>query len=94
MYLASSEGRIFGIFRLQITNGFVGKKGRVWLSGPKEWAHRMVAEAFLGPCPKGLEVCHGDGNPINNRVGNLRYDTHRNNMLDAIQHGTFMGGAA
>ena len=44
--------------------------------------HRLVMLAFVGPCPKGLEVCHNDSNPKNNRLDNLRYDTHLNNMID------------
>jgi hypothetical protein len=50
--------------------------------------YRLVALAFLGPCPPGLEVCHGDGNPANNHTGNLRYDTPSNNQLDSVRHGT------
>lgn len=50
--------------------------------------HRLVLEAFVGPCPEGMEACHNDGNPANNRLENLRWDTRRNNILDAIRHGT------
>jgi len=53
--------------------------------------HQLVAEAFLGPCPEGLEICHNDGNPANNDLGNLRYDTHQANMQDAIEQGTGVG---
>lgn len=45
--------------------------------------HRLVARAFLGECPLGQEVCHNDGNRQNNRVSNLRYDTHGHNISDA-----------
>ena len=48
---------------------------------------KLVTAAFLGPCPNGLEVCHNDGNPSNDRVENLRYDTHKSNMQDAIEQG-------
>lgn len=44
--------------------------------------HRLVMLAFVGPCPPGMEVCHNDSNPKNNRLDNLRYDTHMNNMID------------
>ena len=50
--------------------------------------HRIVAATFLGPCPAGMEVCHYDGDPRNNRVENLRYDTHWANIQDSIRHGT------
>ncbi|WP_044476437.1 NUMOD4 motif-containing HNH endonuclease [Rhodococcus aetherivorans] len=49
--------------------------------------HRLVAEAFLGPCPVGMEVCHENGNARDNRVENLRYDTRRSNILDKVRHG-------
>ena len=48
----------------------------------------LVAEAFLGKRPQGLSVCHNNGNPGDNRVSNLRYDTHSENMHDKKLHGT------
>ena len=51
--------------------------------------HRAVLNEFVGPCPKDMETCHADGDKENNRLENLRYDTHRNNELDKINHGTF-----
>ncbi len=45
--------------------------------------HRLVALAFIGPCPNGLEACHNDGNNKNNRLDNLRYDTHKANMQES-----------
>ena len=50
--------------------------------------HRLVALAFIGPKPIGLEVCHNDGNKTNNCVSNLRYGTRRENAQDMIAHGT------
>lgn len=53
------------------------------------YVHRLVLEAFVGPCPPGMECCHfPDRNPANNKLSNLRWDTHKNNMADAISHGT------
>ncbi len=49
--------------------------------------HRLVLEAFNGPCPPKMESCHNDGNQENNSIGNLRWDTHSNNMLDKTKHG-------
>lgn len=48
--------------------------------------HKLVAEAFMGPCPDGKEVCHNDGDPENNWLGNLRYDTKSANGLDVMRH--------
>lgn len=50
--------------------------------------HQLVAEAFIGPRPEGLETCHNDGDPTNNHVGNLRYATHAENAADMVKHGT------
>jgi hypothetical protein len=55
--------------------------------------HRLVLEAFVGPCPSGMEALHGDGNGANNRLGNLRWGTHPENMADAKRHGTTLVGA-
>ena len=37
--------------------------------------HKLVIEAFLGPCPEGLEAIHSDSNKLNNHIDNLRYGT-------------------
>lgn len=52
------------------------------------WVHRLVLEAFEGPCPADMEGCHGDGNPANNHLGNLRWDTDKGNAADRLKHGT------
>ena len=50
--------------------------------------HRLVLETFVGPCPDGMEGCHNDGDATNNRLENLRWDTHKANIHDSIEHGT------
>jgi hypothetical protein len=49
--------------------------------------HRLVLTAFVGPCPEGMEGCHNDGNPINNHLDNLRWDTRSANAHDTVRHG-------
>lgn len=52
------------------------------------WLHRILCEHFHGPCPDGLECCHGElGNQVNTRE-NLRWDTHKNNMDDRSEFGS------
>lgn len=59
--------------------------------GPrKQWfkIHTLVALAFFGPRPEGMEVRHLDGDPENNAVSNLAYGTSTENKLDCVRHGT------
>ncbi|MBM4518330.1 hypothetical protein GS491_22690 [Rhodococcus hoagii] len=51
------------------------------------YVHRLVMAAFAEPCPAGMEVCHNNGNPTDNRLSNLRYDTASSNMHDRRKHG-------
>lgn len=44
-----------------------------------EHVHVLVAEAFLGPRPKGAQVSHLDNDRLNNAVSNLRYESPREN---------------
>ena len=50
--------------------------------------HRLVALAFLGPCPEGMEVCHNDDRKENATIANLRYDTRTGNSNDRKLNGT------
>lgn len=54
----------------------------------KEYVHRLVAAAFLGPEPLGHEVRHLDGDPENSALSNLAYGTHAQNEMDKLRHGT------
>lgn len=56
-------------------------------ASPRVLVHHLVLNAFIGPCPSGMEACHGDGNPANNRVDNVRWDTRTENRADRARHG-------
>lgn len=49
--------------------------------------HTLVAEAFIGPKPAGLQVDHGDGVKTNNRCKNLEYVTCAENIRRAVARG-------
>lgn len=97
LYEVSSIGRVKSIVRTtpiimkatpNITTGRfqvpLSKKGHV---KKRAYVHRMVAEAFHGPCPDGMECCHNDGDHTNNHFNNLRWDTRKANWRDRRAHG-------
>lgn len=49
--------------------------------------HRLVLETFVGPCPPGMETCHDNDVPDDNRLENLRWDTPRSNGADRVKNG-------
>lgn len=51
--------------------------------------HRVVLETFVGACPEGMEACHNNGVANDNRIENLRWDTHHNNNQDRKKHGRY-----
>ena len=55
--------------------------------------HRLVLEAFVGPCPEGMECCHWDDDHTNNHLSNLRWDTRSANRLDAVRNGIHVNAA-
>jgi hypothetical protein len=51
------------------------------------YVHILVLEAFVGPCPAGMECRHLNGKGDDNQLSNLKWDTHSVNMLDKKPHG-------
>lgn len=49
--------------------------------------HRVVADAFIGPCPDGREVNHIDCDKLNNLPSNLEYVTRGRNIAHAYANG-------
>ena len=60
--------------------------------GVQRYIHRIVLEGFVGLCPRGKECRHLDGNPANNYLENLSWNTHKENEADKNLHGTHTRG--
>lgn len=54
--------------------------------------HRLVLEAFVGPCPSGHECRHLDGSRTNNALSNICWGSKSDNAADKVQHGTATRG--
>jgi len=98
-YFATKDGRIWSrITKRYLALNTTDKKGRYRVclrkNGEYYWrlVHRLILETFVGPCPDGMECCHYNGNPGDNRLENLRWDTNKANKQDAIRHDTFARG--
>ena len=68
-----------GYFRVGLTNDELGQKWRR--------VHILVAQAFVGPRPAGLQLNHRDGNKTNNHWSNLEYVTASENSTHAVKMG-------
>jgi len=55
--------------------------------------HTLVAEAFIGPRPEELQVCHGALGKYENSIDNLSYGTARKNAEDRDRDGTTARGS-
>ena len=56
--------------------------------GKARFVHRLVLEAFVGPCPDGMESRHLNGNQSDNCLTNLAWGTRHENSQDKKDHGT------
>lgn len=107
-YEVSDLGRVRGLRRIdgqgrdwparvlkQKTHRGGHRTVNLWLNAmtTRFFVHRLVLSAFVGPCPEDMEGCHNNGHAADNRLGNLRWDTHRENVLDMTRHGTNAGSA-
>lgn len=104
MYEVSDLGRVRGLDRIDAAGrrrqGMVLRPSSTSSSGhlavnlcrdgrhKSRRIHQLVAEAFLGPTPDGMEVCHNNGMAGDSRLANLRWGTHQENAMDAVRHGT------
>jgi hypothetical protein len=97
LYLISNLGRLKSFHRDKINgkviNPTLTTKGyfhvHLYRAGEKITAriHQLVAQAFIGDCPKDHQVNHKNGNKTDNRASNLEYLT----MSENIEHAKFSG---
>jgi len=94
-YEASDAGRIWSVrgchTLIQATDsgGYLSVTlsvgGKLLCTG----VHRLIALAFIGECPPGMEVLHGDNIRCHNVRTNLRYGTRAENLQQSVRDGTF-----
>lgn len=102
-YLVSDQGRVYSIPRIDSLNRRQGGRLLSTKPGANGYpmarvardrvstlvlVHRLVAEAFIGPCPTGQEVRHKDGVRDHCTADNLEYGTSSENQFDKVRHGT------
>ena len=93
-YEASTMGRVRYAQDGRVRTIYYGKSGHGYIvvgSSPRRTfgVHRLIADAFHGPCPLGKEVSHKNHKPWENHPGNLEYLTHRENMAESAKIGRF-----
>lgn len=84
---ARRRGSPGGLLRPGLSRGYPivslsdSGEGRSWR------VHQLVAAAFVGSRPEGMEVRHLNGVKTDCRVGNLSYGSASENAADVIRHG-------
>lgn len=94
-YGATACGKIISYHRLE---PFALKQGdhpqgykKVQVKTPQgiknKLVHRLVLEAWVGPCPEGCVTNHKNGDKQDNRLENLEYCTQSENMAHSYGYG-------
>lgn len=87
-YVASDSGHVYSMTGLKPRRlkPYVNKNGYLSIvlrdcQGKLKYCylHRLILVAFKGPCPPRCQADHCDGNKTNNRPGNLRWLTAKQN---------------
>jgi hypothetical protein len=94
MYRCSRDGKIImspncKILKQGVHGAGYMKVAKIGFDKKGQYVHRMVADAWLGKCPEGMEVNHKDHCKSNNSVDNLEYITHSENIIKARAAGRF-----
>jgi hypothetical protein len=93
-YLVSDAGRVYSKRSMKVLKATTEASGHLRLDLMRDSMRRparihvLVLEAFIGPRPEGFEACHNNGNPADNHLANLRWDSKAENTKDRARHGT------
>jgi plasmid maintenance system antidote protein VapI len=94
LYQVSNHGRVMDVIDNRLLLGHLSAGGYhvVHFKGAanqrrSHLVHLLVARAFIGECPDGMEIDHIDTVKSNNHVSNLEYVTHLENVRRAVKNG-------
>lgn len=87
LYMVSNTGRVKSLKRNIILKQAAHRQGykKVTLRSKGHFVHRLVCAAFIGKSD--LEVNHKDGEKANNKLDNLEYCSHSENVKHAYKNG-------
>ncbi len=96
LYRVSTDGHVWSCITSRVLKqGSTGKGNYRTVTLCREGSvhtmtvHNVVTLAFFGPRPPHTPVVrHLNGDPTDNRVANLVYGTHAENVADSLIHGT------
>jgi len=95
-FLVSNTGKVVGLRTNRVLKTHIHKSGREIFStriGGRKGkvhcfkVHRLVATAFIDNPDNKRTVNHKDGNPLNNAVSNLEWNTYSENIQHAFDSG-------
>lgn len=58
----------------------------------RKYIHSLILLSFVGEKPHNMVCCHLDDNPKNNRLDNIKWDTQKNNIKQAVDNGNIAHG--
>jgi len=102
-YLASDMGHIFSMPRRYTSGGFMSQHvvcgyARAQIMYDKKkvltLVHRVIIATFSGEDRPDMEVCHLNGDSLDNRMSNLVYGTKKENESHKLFHGTKIRGSS
>jgi HNH endonuclease/NUMOD4 motif-containing protein len=79
-YEVSDFGRVRNLYTEKHLKPRGARYLHVCLCGKERSIHRLVLEAFVGPCPEGAYGLHKDDDTFNNKLVNLRWGTPKENQ--------------